>query len=197
MKLIYSSASPYARTARIVVRELSLLAEVEEIAQHPFDNPAQLISFNPLCRVPCLVDGKQKAIYDSQVICEYLNDYANGDLFLGFDKNWQWKTWYSLTRGLLDSAVAWQQDKTRDVGPSPFWEKRLESSIDRGLSELQKKIPEFPENFSILDINLVALLDYLDFRHQNYEWQERHSELARWKERFEQKRSFLETMPSA
>lgn len=197
MKLIYSTASPYARTARVALRELGLTDRVEEIAQHPFDNPPQLISFNPLCRVPCLVDENQKAIYDSQIICEYLNDYAKGNLFRGFGENWQWKTWNSLTRGLLDSAVAWQQDKIRDVGPSDFWQKRLESSIERGLSELQKKTSEFPENFSILDINLVALLDYLDFRHASYEWQEKHPALITWKENFTQKTAFIETMPVA
>lgn len=198
MKLIYSNASPYARTVRVALRELEMLERMEEIAQHPFDNPAQLISFNPLCKVPCLINEDGKGIFDSQVICEYLDSKANNQLFSDINQNWQLKTYYSLTRGILDSCVAWQQDKMRGkIGESEFWQSRFISSIERGLDFLRKKINELPKEVSALTINLVTILDYLDFRHPEYDWQERHPELIDWYQIWSKRESFDATKPKA
>ena len=152
MKLIYSTASPYARTARIFVHELGLGEQVEEVFQHPFENPAELIEANPLCKVPCLIDDEGKAIFDSQVICEYLDALAGPRLFKEIHKDWHLKTLYSLTRGLLDSAVAWQQDKMREPGQrSEFWQERFIKSIDRGLEYFEQRLDELPkEQYLIL-----------------------------------------------
>ncbi|NVJ68025.1 MAG: glutathione S-transferase [Gammaproteobacteria bacterium] len=198
MKLIYSTASPYARTARIAVRELGLLQQVEEIFQHPFENPAQLISFNPLCKVPCLIDDSDTGIFDSQVICEYLDVKAGNILFGAINNDWHLKTLYSLTRGILDSCVAWQQDKMRgEAGASEFWQQRFISSIERGLNYLQKQLSNFPKSFSALDINLMTILDYLYFRHPEYEWQEQHPQLVNWYQQRRDRNSIVETMPTA
>lgn len=196
MKLIYSNASPYARTVRIAIRELNLLNDVEEIAQHPFDNPAQLISFNPLCKVPCLIDENDNGLFDSQVITEYLDNKVSGNLFVEINKDWSLKTFYSLTRGILDSAVAWKQDKMRgEKGKSEFWQERFRKSIERGLNFLQKRLDEFPKSFSALDINLMTVLDYLEFRHPDYEWQEMHPDLVSWHEARKSKESIEATIP--
>ncbi|MRX28128.1 glutathione S-transferase [Kangiella sp. HZ709] len=196
MKLIYSNASPYARTARIAIRELALLAQIEEINQHPFDNPAQLISFNPLCKVPCLIDSNGQGLFDSQVICEYLDALVDNKLFADINNDWQLKTLYSLTRGILDSSVAWQQDKVRgEEGCSEFWQKRFISSIDRGLNYLQKRIDQLPEKFNAIDINLITTLDYLAFRHPDYDWQQMHPKLASWYQTKNNRSSLTETMP--
>ncbi len=198
MKLIYSTASPYARAARIVVRELGLLDQVEEIFQHPFEDPAQLISFNPLCKVPCLIDDSGQGIFDSQVICEYLDAQASDKLFKAIQQDWHLRTLYSLTRGIIDSCVAWQQDKMRGKeGESEFWQKRYISSIERGLNYLQKQLTKFPQPTSALDINLMVILDYLDFRHPEYEWTERHSELIEWHQPRQQRPAFADNLSHA
>ncbi|WP_251358770.1 glutathione S-transferase [Kangiella sp. TOML190] len=198
MKLIYSTASPYARTTRIAVRELGLQEQVEEIFQHPFEDPAQLISFNPLCKVPCLIDDKGNGIFDSEVICEYLDAQSGNQLFKEIHQDWHLKTLYSLTRGILDSCVAWQQDKMRGkAGESEFWQKRFISSIERGLNYLQKQLASFPEQVSALQINLVVILDYLAFRHSEYEWTERHPELIEWHQIWQQRPAMLDTFPTA
>lgn len=196
MKLIYSTASPYARTARIAVRELGLQERVEEIFQHPFENPAQLISFNPLCKVPCLIDEANNAIFDSQVICEYFDSLCDNQLFTEINQDWHLKTLYSLTRGILDSCVAWQQDKMRgEEGESDFWQARFISSIERSLNYLQKKLASFPDGFSALDINLITILEYLDFRHPEFEWQESYPTLLTWYLQRKDRNSIQETIP--
>ncbi|MHC9512140.1 glutathione S-transferase [Kangiella sp. M94] len=197
MKLIYSTASPYARTARIFVQELGLNDQVEEVFQHPFDNPAELIEANPLCKVPCLIDDSGTAIFDSQVICEYLDAQAGNRLFKEINNDWHLKTLYSLTRGLLDSAVAWQQDKMRAELQSDFWQERFIKSIDRGLGYLEQRLNELPKEFSAIHINLIAVLDYLDFRHAEYQWQTKFTKLKNWWQAYKEKPSIVATQPKA
>ncbi|MBD3652684.1 glutathione S-transferase N-terminal domain-containing protein [Kangiella sp.] len=198
MKLIYSTASPYARTARIFVHELGLGEQVEEVFQHPFENPAELIEANPLCKVPCLIDDEGKAIFDSQVICEYLDALAGPRLFKEIHNDWHLKTLYSLTRGLLDSAVAWQQDKMREPGQrSEFWQERFIKSIDRGLEYFEQRLDELPKEFSAIHANLITVLEYLDFRHPGYQWQEKFNGLKNWWIAYKEKPSLVETQPKA
>ncbi|GAA4361218.1 glutathione S-transferase [Kangiella marina] len=197
MKLIYSEASPYARTARMVVRELGLTGQVEEVAHHPFDNPQELLDANPLCKVPCLIDDKGMAIFDSQVIAEYLDAKADGDkeLFAAVNKDWQLKTLYSLTRGLMDTAVALQQDKMRGEGQSEFWQERFYGALDRGLGYLQKHLASFPKQFEVLSINTVALVDYIRFRHPDYQRLDSFTKLTMWCDEQESRLSVTQTAP--
>lgn len=198
MKLIYSTASPYARTARIFVHELGLSEQVEEVFQHPFENPEELIQANPLCKVPCLIDDEGNAIFDSQVICEYLDSKAEHRLFKAISNDWHLKTLYSLTRGLLDSAVAWQQEKMRETQQqSDFWQERFIKSIDRGLQYFELRRDELPAEFSAIHINLITVLEYLDFRHPDYQWQTKFSELKKWWNLHKEKPSIVATQPKA
>lgn len=196
MKLIYSDASPYARTARIAVRELGLSAKVEEIAHHPFDNPKELVEANPLCKVPCLINDTGMALFDSQVIGEYLDAQADdGTLFSDVNKDWQLRTLYSLTRGLLDTAVALQQDKMRGEGQSEFWQERFYGALDRGLAYLQQHLASYPKRFEILSINTVALVDYLSFRHPEYKKLDGFTKLNMWFDEQQNRPSVTQTAP--
>ncbi|RDX37813.1 glutathione S-transferase [Kangiella sp. HD9-110m-PIT-SAG07] len=197
MKLIYSDASPYARTARMVVRELGMGDTVEEVVHHPFDNPKELIDANPLCKVPCLIDDNGMAIFDSQVIGEYLDAKAksNKPLFADINNDWQLKTLYSLTRGLLDTAVALQQDKMRGEGQSEFWQKRFYGALDRGLAYLQKHLASYPKRFEILSINTLALVSYLKFRHPEYTNLDGFTKLNMWFDEQQSRPSITRTAP--
>ena len=197
MKLIYSEASPYARTARMVVRELGLEPQVEEVAHHPFDNPKELVEANPLCKVPCLIDDNGMAIFDSQVIAEYLDAKGSHEkkLFADINQDWQLKTLHSLTRGLLDTAVALQQDKMRGDGQSEFWQERYFGALDRGLSYLQKHLASYPKRFEILSINTVALIDYIRFRHPEYTKLDGFTKLGLWFDEQQNRPSVAQTVP--
>ena len=74
MRLWQNPASPFARKVRIVVRELGLTARVEEIATavSPVSPNADLAKQNPLVKIPALLTDTGEVLYDSSVICEYL-----------------------------------------------------------------------------------------------------------------------------
>src|SRR5262245_47183778 len=76
MKLLSSLLSPYVRKVRIAADMKGLLPKIELV---PVDtnipNNPEINGANPLAKVPALiVDGT--SIFDSHVICEYLDQAA-------------------------------------------------------------------------------------------------------------------------
>ena len=86
MKLLTAPASPFARKAEIMVIELGLQESVSienPGAVTPVSNNAQLNAVNPLGMLPALELDDGDCLYDSPVICEYLNQLADGPFFPG------------------------------------------------------------------------------------------------------------------
>ena len=105
MKLYFSPNSPYARKARIIAHELNLANRVETIAVSlPAD--AKFREVNPLGKIPALVLDDSTAIFDSPVICEYLDTLGNGTFFPREGASrWRALTLQALGDGLADAVV--------------------------------------------------------------------------------------------
>ena len=73
MKLYYANNSPYSRKVRIAIIEKGLGEQIEMVACNPFDDVPALKAVNPLGKVPALILDHGEALYDSPVICEYLD----------------------------------------------------------------------------------------------------------------------------
>ena len=78
MKLFSTPVSPYARKVRIVIAEKGLSALIEMVSCAPFEVPADLVTLNPLSKVPTLQLDDGNCLYDSPVICEYLDSLGEG-----------------------------------------------------------------------------------------------------------------------
>ena len=76
MKLFISLMSPYARKVRMVVIEKGLADQVEMVESAPYDKPEILLAANPLSKVPALVRDDGPSLFDSPVICEYLDSLS-------------------------------------------------------------------------------------------------------------------------
>jgi len=73
LKLRYSPTSPYVRKVSVVLLETGQGASVERIGTNPWDPQTNLAENNPLGRVPALVTESGDQIFDSPVICEFLD----------------------------------------------------------------------------------------------------------------------------
>ncbi|MGB5806323.1 glutathione S-transferase N-terminal domain-containing protein [Castellaniella sp.] len=80
MKLYYSSTSPYVRKCLIAAHELGLADRIQlaPVVTMPTAHSPELMRDNPLCKLPTLITDEGHALYDSRVICEYLNDLSGG-----------------------------------------------------------------------------------------------------------------------
>jgi hypothetical protein len=104
MKLFFSPTSPYVRKCLVVAHELGLAGRIEFVASnaHPVTRDQTIIAKNPLGKVPTLIADDGLVLYDSRVICEYLNDLAGGKVFPASGKaRWEALTLQSLADGIL------------------------------------------------------------------------------------------------
>lgn len=178
----------------MVISEIGIQAQINFIESHPFENDATFLQASPLGKVPCL-DADGEIILDSEVICDFLDaSFTGGELFNQVYADWRLKSLYSMVSGLVDTCVARQVENLRrkDDCFSEFWWERHNAAISRSLKAIQARLSLFPGEFTILHINLLSALAYLDFRHSDIAWREEYSELAGFFENWKSRQSFID-----
>lgn len=197
MKLYFANTSPYARKARMVVHEKGLGARVEEVFQNPFEESPELVAANPLKRVPALLTDEGRAIFDSPVICAYLDALsADVPLIPAGDARWPVLTGEAMTDGILDAAFAIVMERRRpEAQQSPMWFERWQGGIDRALDVIEADLAPFEGPVSIAQIGLGCALGYIDFRLADLTWRPGRSRLAEWYEGFAARPSMIATEP--
>ncbi len=202
MQINVNAASPFARKVRIVVREAGLADQVREIetAVSPVAPNADLAGANPLVKIPTLLLDDGRALYDSRVICEYLDSLAGHRLFpqSGMAR-WQSLCMQSLCDGILDAAVLTRYELA--IRPQALrwqdWVDGQRAKINGGLATLEKAEPNFGGNFGIGEIGAACVLGYLDFRFPDIEWRATHPRLKAWFATVSTRDSVRETAPRA
>src|SRR5258707_2771984 len=193
MQLFYSPNSPYARKARIIIHELNLTSRVEEVSVSlPAD--AKLRAVNPLGKIPALVLDDGSVIYDSPVICEYLDDLAKGKFFPrpGFFREaqgrWRALTLQALGDGLADAVVRRNQEmRLPEDRRSAEVIQRQTVAVEAAFAVADRAAPKFPPEPTIGEIAVACAIGYLDLRAPNDGWRDRHRNLARWLALFSQR----------
>jgi glutathione S-transferase len=198
MLLFYSNTSPYSRKARLVVAEKGLAHSVEERACNPFEEVAELRALNPLGKVPTLVTDQGQAIYDSPVICEYL-DGIRGDPLLvppSGPGRWSVRCWEALADGILDAAYCIVMERRRPAGQqSEHWLAHWTAEIERAIRHADSEMEKLPDSLSLAHLALAAALGYLDFRLPDTEWRKGLPALSHWFGEFDLRPSMQRTRP--
>ncbi|MEQ1581700.1 MAG: glutathione S-transferase N-terminal domain-containing protein [Steroidobacteraceae bacterium] len=181
MQLYHAAASPFARKVRVLVREKGLLDRVEEITVNPLADPAELHFINPLGKVPALVLSDGLALFDSPVICEYLDTISGSPRFLPKEgeKRWAVLRTQALADGIMDSGVAMIYESRRpEEQRSPDWQQRRQSSILRSIRQLDVDPALLSGPVNLGSIAVACALGYLDFRLPELDWRQQHPHVA-------------------
>lgn len=197
MKLFYSPTSPYVRKVMACAIEREIDAQIEKLPTNPHASPPELLACNPLSKVPCLVTEDGIALFDSPVICEFLDSIGDGlPMFPrpGSALRWQALKWQALGDGILDAAVGrrGEQAKPRDAGREA-WLARQKAAIDRALDQLEAEPPH--KTVDIGSITIACALGYLDFRFVAEPWRPSRPDLAAWFEAFAENPGLARTVP--
>ena len=193
MKLIHSPTSPYSRKVRILIREKGL--SVEEVATVPFDDDDILHKANPLGKVPALVRDGASTIYDSPIICEYLDAIGKPWLPSG-ETVWRQKTLHALGDGIIDAVLAFRMERIRPQEQWwDFWAMRQENATVRALQHLETITDELGDPWEYGNLAIACALGYVDFRAADMEWRNHMPKLAKWFESFEKLESYKDTAP--
>lgn len=198
MKLIYSLTSPYARKVRILLIEQGLDATVEHVIASPLAEPDKVIAANPLGKIPVLLTDTG-AIYDSPVICEYLDSLAGEPLLPASGATrWAILRVQALADGIMDAAFSMVMEQLRpEPERSSQWSERWRAAILRATVDADRDFPKMADRFDLGQIAMAAALGYLGFRLPDIAWQSDAPSLARWWDEAGQRASMLATAPPA
>jgi len=186
MKLLAAGPSPYVRKARITASIKGLDAKLEVVAR---DDPQldALRARNPLGKIPVLLREGGEAIFDSHVICEYLDSLAPEPVLFppSGDPRWRTLTLAALADGILDAALLlvyegrYREENLRVQS----WIDMQQAKIDAALDVLESAPPRWSGHPDYGHITVAAALGYLDFRHDGA-WRAGHPAMVEWLEAF-------------
>jgi glutathione S-transferase len=198
MKIYFSAASPYVRKVMVVAHELGLADRIEKLpsAAGPVARDARIRKDNPLGQVPTFFADDGTVLYDSRVICEYLDELGGGQLFGNGVTRWRNLTHAALGDGLLGAALLARYEAV--LRPDPLrwadWTAgqmgKIKDAIDR------METVDLNDRMDIGVITFGCGLGYLDFRFPEFDWRSDHPQTAAWFDAFSRRPSMNETRPA-
>lgn len=199
MKLHWSPRSPFVRKVMIAVHERGLADRVTCVrtVAATAKPHAELMKDNPLSKIPTLVLDDGTVLYDSPVVCEYLDTLGGGPKLFPTAPQARLTALrrQALGDGFLDMMVLLRDERMREH-PS---ERHMASTATRKAAVLKALEQEAPALAATpFDIGHIAIgcgLSYLDFRYADEDWRQAHPKLAAWRATFAARPSVRATEP--
>ncbi len=199
-KLRYSATSPYVRKVMIVAKERGLDGTFDLVPTVPKD-AADLPEQNPLAKVPTLVLDDGSSLYDSVVICEWLDSMgkAGQPVFPApGPARWTALRQHALANGMTDSALLIRGEVVKtEEAPNQSLIDLHRGKILKGLGALEAEAGKLGDALTIGTIAVMVVLGYLDFRFDHEKWRTGRPQLSQWFDRAAQRASFADTAPPA
>ena len=196
MDLYYSKPSPYARKARVVAAELGISDRIRLVEIDPRDPATGFWKLNPLGKIPALVIDQDTIMFDSPVICEYLDQAVGDGRLLPGDRCWRIRTLVAFADGILDAGMAVRLERVRPENEqSPAWIDKQLATVGRGLDGLQDVLPELHHRVDLASIAAGCAIGWILHRHAYQDWLGPRPELAAWYETFAARDSMRQTAP--
>jgi glutathione S-transferase len=117
MKLLYQTHSPYARKVLVFAHEAGLAARIQVVHHEtsPTRRNEDVFAENPLGKVPVLIRPGLPSIFDSDVICAYLDTLHDGQKLIPVDGEARWQALrvQAVAQGLADAGIAVRWETVR------------------------------------------------------------------------------------
>jgi glutathione S-transferase len=197
-KLRYSSTSPFVRKVRVVAIETGQDKDIELIKTVTADPTCDIGKDNPLNKVPALILEDGSALYDSHVICEFLDSRHSGVKMFPSTGPARWNALRreALAGGMADAGVLRMMETRRPAGEqSPAWIVRQKLKMDQGLAALEQEAHHFAPVLDIGLLTVAIVLDYFDFRFGAEPWRDKCPTLAKWHEAISARPALKSTLP--
>ncbi len=201
MKLYHAAASPFVRTVMVCLHETNMINQVElvEVAITPVSPGETVPTKNPLGKIPALERESGPTLYDSRVICRYLNDLSTAGFYPEPPMLWETLTLEATAQGMMEAAVLMvyegrvrPQDKQYDGWLDAQWLK-----VTRALDAVESRwMSHLAGPLDMAQIAMGCALGYLDFRHPDKDWRAGRPSLTAWEKSFAQRPSMQATIPA-
>jgi len=197
MKLLYQTHSPYARKALVFAHEAGLADRIDVVHHEtsPTQRNAAVFAENPLGKVPVLLRPGQPAIFDSDVICAYLDTLHDGPPLIpaAGEPRWRALRVQAVAQGLADAGIAVRWETVRRPEPLRYaplrdgYTQKLIASYDWLEAELHADAP-----VDVGHIALATALSWLEFR-ELPDFRDGRPKLSAWLDAFEARPSMRAT----
>lgn len=202
MKLYHSPTSPFVRKVMVLLHEAGATDRVTLVSATgtPLEPGTLPVERNPLGKVPALERPDGPTLYDSRVICRYLDDLLTAGLYPAAPRLWDTLVLEATADGMTDAAVLMRYET--HVRPaqarSPEWLEAQWAKVDRALDAVEARwISQLSGPLDIGQIAMGCALGYLDFRHADRDWPVRRPRLQAWWHGFGARASMVATAPKA
>ena len=193
MQLLYTKRSPYARKARVVAMEKDIhLDLIDEDLQN---KSQRLLDANPLGKVPTLILDSGEAIYDSPVICQYLDELNDKIILIpkSGQARYQVLKWEAMADDLMTVAINAYMEKIRH--PIDFHAPLVatqEAAIQKAYQFTETRLNEL-DSFSLAPVAIACAIGYIHFRLPHLTV---NGKLAEWFNGFSKRPSMAQTIPT-
>jgi glutathione S-transferase len=201
MKLYWSPRSPFVRKVMVFAHEAGVAGGIETVktlVSSTAANP-ELMKVNPLGKIPTLVTDDGQVLFDSYVICEYLDNLHRGAKLIPQASAARWPAlrWHALGDNLLDNSLLWRNEQLR-LAPqqSPETLTAYDAKARSALDALEGDAAALGTTaVGIGHVAIAVSLGYLDFRFSDLGWRGGRPKIAAWHTAFAQRPSFRNTIP--
>lgn len=202
MRLYHSPTSPFVRKVMVLLHETGQTADTELVPAigNPVAPGTLPVALNPLGKIPLLERDDGPAIYDNRVICRYLDDRAGSRLYPPAPRLWEVLTLEATADGMLDAAVlmVYEARVRPEKKRLPEWVESQWSKVSRALDALESRwLSHLNGPLDMGQIAVACALGYLDFRHSDRRWRDKHPGLAAFEADFAGRPSMVATRPVA
>jgi glutathione S-transferase len=200
MRLYQNATSPFARKVLVVLHETGQLGDVELVHSTgtPMDAGTLPLSHNPLGKIPALERQGGATLYDSRVICRYLDSRAGAGLYPAGTGQWEVLTLEATGDGIMEAALLMVYE-TRLRAPKHVSQELIEaqwSKVARALDALEGRwLSHLAGPLDIGQIAVGCALGYLNLRHGARDWRRGREGIAGWHARFAARDSMVATAP--
>src|SRR5882672_6304325 len=202
MKLRYSPASPYVRKCLVLAHEAGLAGRIDVVPTVTADPTSGLAKDNPLGKIPALIVRDGQVLFDSPVICEYLDSLHRRPKLIPARGKARWTALrrHALADGILDASLLRRYEGMRPANErSVTWDEKQKGVVTRALDVLEKEAKDLAKpggrRTTIGHIAIGCALGYLDFRFAAENWRTGRPSLARWYEAYAKRPAMAATVP--
>ena len=200
MKLVYSPPSPFVRKVTTLIHHVGLNDHIEliNVKTTALSVAGEARAANPLGKIPVMILGDGKAIFDSRVITRYLDEFAGSNLYPQ-EKIYDILTLEALADGIMESAVSitYESKLRPDNEQSPSWMEAQWSKVLHAVKALDDgEFKAMDSGMNMGQIAVACALGYLDFRHDARQWRSGHSNLASWSDKMMKLPALIKTIPT-
>ena len=196
MKLFYAATSPYVRKVVACAIARSIDGRIERMTSGSADYQTNLLAANPLSKVPCLITDDGLSLFDSPVICEYLDSVGDAQPMFPVSGGARWRALkqQAMGDGMMDACLIRRGEvgKPMDAGREDLHAKQA-AKVARSLDALEAYVPH--KAIDIGSITIAAALGYLDFRFAAEPWRPGHPVLTAWYDEMRKNPCLAQTAP--